>query len=172
MKHGRWLIVANIHVQNWRDERGTDLEKAQAVITDRNTKLTETSKLLDIPLRTLKEYRAHPEKLKVASWERVAKLAHLNDANYIMDNMSADDTKEFMKYLDELFKKIVGSGDETDLAVIDRMKHIIMTDPLAVVELYKAYCDQLDDDTNSWFWYNTYKLSGLKSNGISYLGCR
>ena len=69
--------MANIHVQNWRDERGTDLEKAQAFVNDRNNKLTKVSEKLGIPVRTLKEYRAHPEKLRVASWERVATLARL-----------------------------------------------------------------------------------------------
>ena len=69
--------MANIHVQNWRDERGTDLEKAQAFVNDRNNKLTKVSEKLGIPVRTLKEYRAHPEKLRVASWEREANLARM-----------------------------------------------------------------------------------------------
>lgn len=143
--------MPSFSVKNWRDERGTGLEKAQAVITDRNLKLTEMSKILDIPLRTLKEYRAHPDKLKTAAWERVAKLAHLNDANYIMDNMSEDDIKEFMNDLDDFFKEVAGKMSETDTPMIAKMKHIIMTDPLAVVELYKAYSEQLNDDTNTWF---------------------
>ena len=142
--------MANIHVQNWRDERGTDLEKAQAFVSDRNNKLTKTSEKLGIPVRTLKEYRAHPEKLRTASWERVAILAHLYDANYIMDNMTADDMKGFMNYLDDMFKEITGKLDEEDTPVVAKMKHIIMTDPLVVIELFNAYRDQLDD-INNWF---------------------
>lgn len=142
--------MADIHVQNWRDERGTDLEKAKAVIIDRNTNLTKASELLDIPLPTLKGYRKNPDKLKTAAWDKVAKLAHLNDANYIMDNMSADDMKGFMNYLDDMFKEMAGKMSEEDTPVIAKMRHIIMTDPLAVVELFNAYHDQLDDSDN-WF---------------------
>ena len=142
--------MANIHVQNWRDERGTDLEKAQAFVNDRNNKLTKVSEKLGIPVRTLKEYRAHPEKLRVASWERVATLAHLYDANYIMDNMTEEDTKGFMSYLNDMFKEMAGKMSEEYTPVIAEMKHIIMTDPLAVVELFNTYRDQLDDSDN-WF---------------------
>lgn len=142
--------MADIHVQNWRDERGTDLEKAQAVLNDRSTNLTKASKLLDIPLPTLKAYRANPNKLKTAAWERVAKLAHLYDANYIMDNMSAEDTAGFMNYLNDMFKEMAGKMSEEDTPIIAKMRHIIMTDPLAVVELFNAYRDQLDD-SDRWF---------------------
>ena len=142
--------MANIHVQNWRYERGTDLEKAQAFVNDRNNKLTKVSEKSGIPVRTLKEYRAHPEKLRVASWERVATLSRLYDANYIMDNMTAEDTKSFMNYLNDMFKEVAGKISEEDTPVIAKMKHIIMTDPLAVVELFNAYRDQLDDSDN-WF---------------------
>lgn len=142
--------MANIHVQNWRDERGTDLEKAQAFVNDRNNKLTKVSEKLGIPVRTLKEYRAHPEKLRVASWERVATLARFHDANYIMDNMTVEDTKGFMNYLNDMFKEVAGKMSEEDTHVISKMRHIIMDDPLAVVELFDAYRDQLDDSDN-WF---------------------
>lgn len=131
--------MANIHVQNWRDERGTDLEKAQAFVNDRNNKLTKVSEKLGIPVRTLKEYRAHPEKLRVASWERVASLAHLYDASYIMEDMTQEDMKGFMNYLNDMFKEIAGKMSEEDTPIIAKMRHIIMTDPLAVVELFNAY---------------------------------
>ena len=39
---------------------------------------------------------------------------------------------------------------EEDTPVIAKMKHIIITDPLAVVELFNAYRDQLDGSDN-WF---------------------
>lgn len=142
--------MANIHVQNWRDERGTDLDKAQAFVNDRNNKLTKVSEKLGIPVRTLKEYRAHPEKLRVASWERVASLAHLYDASYIMDDMTQEDMNGFMNYLNDMFKEIAGKMSEEDTPIIAKMRHIIMTDPLAVVELFNAYRDQLDGGDN-WF---------------------
>lgn len=54
-----------------------DYEKAKAYILDKNNSLPQTSKLLDVPLSTLKGYRMNPEKLKTAAWERVHELAKL-----------------------------------------------------------------------------------------------
>ena len=52
--------MADIHVKNWRDERGSELEKAQRLIQDRNNSLKEVSEITGIPLPTLKAYRGIP----------------------------------------------------------------------------------------------------------------
>ncbi len=57
-----------------------ELEKAKLYICDRNNRLTETSKRLNIPLPTLNMYRHSPDKLRTTAWERVHKLAKLYDA--------------------------------------------------------------------------------------------
>ena len=67
-----------------------------------------------------------------------------------MDNMTAEDTKGCTNYLNDMFKEVAGKMSEEDTPVIAKMKHIIITDPLAVVELFNAYRDQLDDSDN-WF---------------------
>lgn len=54
-----------------------EFEGAKAYIVDKNNSLTETSKMLGIPLPTLKSYRANPDKLRTAAWERVHELAKL-----------------------------------------------------------------------------------------------
>lgn len=56
-----------------------ELEKSKLYICDRNNRLTETSKRLNIPLPTLNMYRHNPDKLRTAAWERVHKLAKLYD---------------------------------------------------------------------------------------------
>lgn len=58
-----------------------DFEKAKAYIVDKNNSLPNTSKLLGIPLPTLKSYRSNPKKLKTAAWERVYKIAELYHKN-------------------------------------------------------------------------------------------
>lgn len=64
--------------------------------------------------------------------------------------MAAEDMKGFMNYLDDMFKEIAGKMSEEDTPVVSKMRHIIMTDPLAVVELFNAYRNQLDN-SNNWF---------------------
>lgn len=54
-----------------------EFEKAKAFITDKNNSLPETSKLIGIPLPTLKIYRSEPDKLKTAAWIKVHKIAKL-----------------------------------------------------------------------------------------------
>lgn len=56
-----------------------EFEKAKTFICDKNHSLTKLSKISGIPLRTLKGYRAEPEKLKVAAWERVHLLAQFGE---------------------------------------------------------------------------------------------
>lgn len=54
-----------------------DYERAKVYILDKNNSLPDTSKLLSIPLPTLKSYRHNPEKMKTAAWERVHAIAGL-----------------------------------------------------------------------------------------------
>lgn len=54
-----------------------EFEKAKAYVVDKNNSLPETSKLIGIPLPTLKAYRSEPEKLETAAWINVHKLAKL-----------------------------------------------------------------------------------------------
>lgn len=60
----------------------SELEKAKAFIVDKNNSLTETSKNLNMPLSTLKAYRAEPDKLKTAAWKRVHLLAGEYDVKH------------------------------------------------------------------------------------------
>lgn len=57
-----------------------DFEKAKSYVCDRNNRLADISKKSGIPVPTLNSYRANPEKLKTAAWERVYKLAIAYDA--------------------------------------------------------------------------------------------
>ena len=54
-----------------------NLQKAKALLTDRNINLTEIAKNSDIPYESLKVLRYNPDKIKKASWERVNKLASI-----------------------------------------------------------------------------------------------
>lgn len=54
-----------------------ECEIAQKFIVDRNNHLTTMHKETGIALRTLKSYRANPEKLETAAWNKVHNLAKL-----------------------------------------------------------------------------------------------
>lgn len=129
--------MPNIHLQNWRDKRGSEIEKAQAFVKDKNNNLTEASKLIGISLPALYTYRANPDKLRKASWETVNKLSQLADIKYIQNTVSDDEMKEFLQILDGLFNKIEAQNQDYT-SLIETMKQIIMTDPLAVTKLFEV----------------------------------
>lgn len=56
-----------------------DYEKARAFICDKNNSLTKIEKSTGISYSALSIYRASPEKLKGAAWEKVYQLAQLYD---------------------------------------------------------------------------------------------
>lgn len=55
----------------------TELDKAQAVVTDKNNSFAELKKVSGASIPTLKAYRADPEKLRSARWSTVHKLASM-----------------------------------------------------------------------------------------------
>lgn len=129
--------MPNIHVQNWRDKRGSEIEKAQAFVKDKNNNLTEASKLIGISLPALYAYRADPDKLLKASWTTVNKLSQLADIKYIQNTVSDEEMQEFLQILDGLFNKMESQNQDYQ-SLIEAMKHIIMTDPLAVTKLFET----------------------------------
>lgn len=54
-----------------------DLDKAKAVIVDKNHSFAELEKGSGVSIPTLKAYRADPEKLRTARWITVHKLASM-----------------------------------------------------------------------------------------------
>lgn len=56
-----------------------DLEKAQSLLIDRLMPLNVISKKSRISYNTVRQYAAHSEKLKNASWGRIHKLALIYD---------------------------------------------------------------------------------------------
>lgn len=59
-----------------------DFEKAKAFICDKNNLLTKIEKATGISYPRLSVFRADPEKLKKASWEKVYALAQLYEAHH------------------------------------------------------------------------------------------
>lgn len=130
--------MKQIKFDNWRDSRGNELDKAKQAIANRNMKLTDISKALEIPHQSLKNYRQDPDKLDKASWERVNKLSQLADIIYVQDNMTAEDTIKFISHLNELFQRFADSIDDSDLPIINKLKEIAISDPVLVTELFNS----------------------------------
>lgn len=129
-----------IKFDNWRDQRGSELEQAKKVVSDKNISLVVLSKLTKIPYATIRVYRQDLSKLDRASWENINRLGQAYDIASIENVMTQEDMKEYPKKLAKMFKNwsIEAINKNQDVAVIQRMKEIILSDPLAVAELFKA----------------------------------
>lgn len=60
-----------------------DLEKARALILDRNTNLTELAIMCGLKPQTLRVYRMKSERLKKMAWENIHKLAEIYDERQV-----------------------------------------------------------------------------------------
>lgn len=133
-------------LKNWRDERGSELDRAKALLLNKNNSLAEINKRTKIPYQSLRNYRVNIDKLKDASWKRVNVLSQLYDIYEISKNMSQDDVKDLQSTIHDLFKDLHEDyvddvmSDEQDRAmntIISQMEQIITSDPNAI---YKIYC--------------------------------
>lgn len=57
----------------------SDLEKAQALLANRNFKLKYISEKAEIPYVTIKAYSCNSKQLETAAWKTVHKLAQIYD---------------------------------------------------------------------------------------------
>lgn len=74
----RAISTANAYgftVNNTNQYEPSMLDRAKKVVQDKNKTLAQLSKETHIPEATLKSYRANPEKLSTAAWNRVDTLS-------------------------------------------------------------------------------------------------
>lgn len=139
-------------LKNWRDERGSELDRAKALLLNKNNSLAEINKQTKIPYQSLRNYRVNIDKLKDASWKRVNVLSQLYDIYEISKNMSQDDVKDLQSTIHDLFKDLHEDyvddvmSDEQDRAmntIISQMEQIITSDPNAIYKIYRALNNHL-----------------------------
>lgn len=126
-------------LKNWRDKGGSELDKAKAIIADKNTNLKNLSLLTKIPYQSLVNYRANLSKLDRASWKRINLLAQSFDIAEIQDNMTQNDVEELQSKLHNMFNdwRKQYSNDNSSLRIINSIETIITSDPVACFEIFR-----------------------------------
>ena len=134
--------MATYKLKNWRDECGSELDRAKALLLNKNNSLAEINKQTKIPYQSLRNYRVNIDKLKDASWKRVNVLSQLYDIYEISKNMSQDDVKDLQSTIHDLFKDLhedyVDEQDRAMNTIISQMEQIITSDPNAIYRIYHA----------------------------------
>lgn len=139
--------MATYYLKNWQDERGSELNRAKALIADKNNSLKQISKITKIPYQSLCNYRANMSSLDKASWLRINLLSQVYDMFEVANNMSQDDVAKLQEMIHGLFSDMrddyVDSTmpDKDDIrmrTLIDQMEQIITSDPVAIYKIFKA----------------------------------
>lgn len=124
--------MTKIKLKNWRDERGSQLERAKKVLMDKDIDLHDLSRLVRIPYLELKDYQESIDNLHNAYWEDLNKLAQAYDIIDIQNNMNQNDIINTQNKVNYLFNQLP-KNDFTK-----RLKQIITSDPLVIYELFKT----------------------------------
>lgn len=124
--------MTTIKLKNWRDERGSQLERAKKVLMDKDIDLHDLSRLVRIPYLELKHYQETIDNLHNAYWEDLNKLAQAYDIIDIQNNMNQNDVINTQNKVNYLFNQLP-KNDFTK-----RLKQIITSDPLVIYELFKT----------------------------------
>lgn len=129
--------MATYKLKNWRDQQGSELDRAKRLIQNKPISLAEISKITKIPYQTLKNYSFGTLSLDKATWQHVNKLAQVYDMVKVSQTIPQDDVMDFQGLLHDIFD--ANREDYPSFSkMFDRMEQIITSDPVAVAELYKA----------------------------------
>lgn len=121
-----------VKLKNWRDERGSQLERAKKVLMDKDIDLHDLSRLVRIPYQVLNDYRKSIDNLDNAYWEHINRLAQAYDIVDIQNNMNQNDVINTQNKVNDLFNQLP-KNDFTK-----RLKQIITSDLLVIYELFKT----------------------------------
>lgn len=125
-------------MENINLKRNNELELAKRLVADKNTNLKALSKETKIPYPSLKAYRYNLKTLNNA--RRVELLANISDKRFVKNTMTDKEIAKTKNKLSSMFDNWLmdSAKDKQKNAIIKRMRTIILSDPVAVAELFKA----------------------------------
>lgn len=128
------------HIVNWRDKRGSELDRAKKIVKSKNIKGTEIERLTGIPYPTLRNYINNPDNLGKASWANVNKLSRAYDIFEIHGSMNLEDVTDTVALVSEVMLAAQAAHHNQPEAVraIKAMSQIIIGDPVALFQVFKS----------------------------------
>ncbi|RMC47857.1 hypothetical protein [Lactobacillus sp. ESL0225] len=130
----------NGRIDKWTDKYGNELDQAKKVICDKQINLVNLSKATDIPYSTIRAYRFDPSKLNKASWQRIKILSNAYIQSVVETKLDYDNMQTYPSKLMDMFKnwKLEAIKNDQSVAVIEKIEEIVMSDPLAVAEIFEV----------------------------------
>jgi len=128
-----------INSQNsWRDNLGSDMDKAKALLADTEISGALISKTTGINQMNISNYRTGKTDVKKAKWEIVVKLARTYEVNWIQEQIGGE-TAEFVNFIRK-FSEAVSNMAKTDDEMADTIEllgNMAISDIIQLIVLYK-----------------------------------
>lgn len=129
-----------VRIDKWTDKYGNELDQAEKLITDKKINLLNLSKATGISYSSIRAYRAEPSKLAKAGWKRIKLLSNAYIQSVVESKLGYDNMQTYPSKLSTMFKnmKLEAIKKNQSVAVIEKIEEIIMSDPLAVAEIFEV----------------------------------
>ncbi|MFD1466457.1 hypothetical protein ACFQ4L_10330 [Lapidilactobacillus mulanensis] len=132
---------------SWRDEYGSDMDKAKALLSDDSISGTYISNVADISRQGVSNYRTGKTDIESANWSVVTKLSRAYEADWIQKQIG-DNQTDFVLFIQKISSELntvannyETKGNEEMTNVFDRLNEMTGSDIIQLIDLYKAYKD-------------------------------
>ena len=135
----------------WRDDLGSDMDKAKALLADTEISGTFIANTTGINQMSISNYRTGKTDVEKAKWEIVAKLARAYEANWIQEQIGGE-TTEFVNFIKKFSKAISNMANytsKTDDAMADTVEllgNMAISDVIQLIVLYKSHAKETLND--------------------------
>ncbi|ANK63346.1 hypothetical protein AYR56_05470 [Loigolactobacillus backii] len=132
---------------SWRDDLGSDMDKAKALLADTEISGTFIANTTGINRMNISNYRTGKTDVEKAKWEIVAKLARTYEANWIQEQIG-DEMTEFVNFIKKFSRAVsksanyVAKTDDKMADTIELLGNMTTSDIIQLIELYKNYIDE------------------------------
>lgn len=129
------------YIANWREERGSSLDRAKKLVSAPDSSVKAISDLTGINYQTVANYRQRPDTLDNATWKKVDALGRAYDYFEVTKLLSEQDILFMQKMLHDLFADLYDSkANEPRLVhVVAALEKMTASDPVMVYNLFKAF---------------------------------
>lgn len=129
---------------SWRDQLGTDMDKAKAILADKSISTTYLANITDISRYGLLNYRSGKTDIEKAAWEIVTKLARAYEAIWITKQIG-DRQTEFVLFIKKFTEQLTMIGDQLEdkdsamADTIEMLKDMTVSEITQLILLFKNY---------------------------------
>lgn len=131
----------------WRDDLGSDMDKAKTILADKSATITFIANTTGINRVSISNYRNGVTDIEKVNWATISKLSRAYEADWIQKQIGNRQTEfaQFIKNFTGKITKYANQVEKEDIAMgdtIDLLNDMTTSDIIQLIELYKNYIDE------------------------------